>query len=856
MRLVYLLLFLPCLLAGQTSDDFEDGDLLNPEWTGDTQDFEVSNGRLRLMADGAGESELRVDLGLDPSARQELTVEFLVDMQFSPSGSNYCAIRLQREYSGGPSPQFDFLEIRFGGESGDQDALTGRFFELDVDLTTGRGTDGALGSEPAIARVQLRKTVEGLWTVAADYSGGRNFVDEFTLDVPGFLPEEFVLFCDYTATRADRFSFDDLNVESVIPPDTFPPAVENSLVIDATTARIVFDEPVEPQSSSAYQTDLVDNDVVDVAFPSGQSDVVDLTFSNPLPIDQLFDVTITGLTDLAGNTAEPITIRLRYRPTGTPAEAGVIITELMPDPNPVVSLPDAEYIELFNPSDRLFAQLDGIGVASGNSEDRLNQNYLLGPGEHVVVARPSDAASFLALGVEVITLDFPALTNSGDDVSLTFASQTLQRLDYTTAWYNDPDRDEGGYSLEYTGNGPTDCGGSWRASLDDDGGTPGRANSVEGQPADQSPPVVTGSSVDMDGITITFDEPTLTEFTLTTGPEITSVTANEDGTEFRLGFDEELQPGERYVLRVDTPEDCAGNAGQEVLLTLGIPGEPQPGDVIINEILFNPVSGGSDFVEIYNTTDQFFQLEGWELVNAQGTSSTAARTITTSRLLGPREYLVFTPDAVDLPIRFAEVDPALVAEQSLPSLPNDAGNITLRAFGTVLDAFDYNEDFHTRLLDDEDGVSLERRRFSGPTQDRNNWFSAASAVGFGTPTKPNSQFVPEGVSLPAGQSFSLANPTFSPDGDAFEDQLEIVYNLDGTISNPAVRIRIFDAQGRPVRVLRDVELLGTVGSITWDGSTDDGSRARAGIHVINIELFAEGRMTETERLVAVVAGTR
>ena len=110
-RLILFLLIANPALA-QLSDDFSDGDLLNPEWTGDTPDFIVADGRLRLMASGAGSSQLRVSTPVDPTAEQ-LSYSFLVDMDFAPSGSNFAEVFLRDS-----NDADKVITLRFGGISG------------------------------------------------------------------------------------------------------------------------------------------------------------------------------------------------------------------------------------------------------------------------------------------------------------------------------------------------------------------------------------------------------------------------------------------------------------------------------------------------------------------------------------------------------------------------------------------------------------------------------------------------------------------------------------------------------------------------------------------------------------------
>ncbi|MEL6140194.1 MAG: FlgD immunoglobulin-like domain containing protein [Bacteroidota bacterium] len=275
-------------------------------------------------------------------------------------------------------------------------------------------------------------------------------------------------------------------------------------------------------------------------------------------------------------------------------------------------------------------------------------------------------------------------------------------------------------------------------------------------------------------------------------------------------------------------------------------------NVVISHLPQHEVTSGVDFVELFNCSDKILSVNGWTLANNLAQSGSLRERIDAQALILPGEYLAFTPDPTNILATYPDqAQAAFLIENDLPSLPNDAGNISLiAANGDVLDSFDYEEDFHSELLDDEDGVSLERINPKAPTQQAGNWFSAASRVGFATPTRINSQFR-DAVMDPGGaEFFFLEEDTFSPNGDGFQDALRISYQTPGAGWN--ARLRIFDANGRLIKILRRVELLAGEGNFLWDGTTDEGLRARTGIYVILVERFEPSGGTENEKLVAVL----
>lgn len=845
-----------CVRA-QVTDDFEDGDLANPNWFGDTEDFVVADGRLRLMAEGAGESRLSVDLPANPSG-QDFTLDFLVDMDFAPSASNLTTLLLE-DCNGNACEEKG--SIRIGGISGSDDRV--EVFLTDEDVVTQiSGAAGAVGSQPAVVRFRVQ-TNAGFATLRTDYDGGTSLTEEASQQTAGSRFNRLTIVCEYTATRADKFSFDDFGyaVEQVV--DEAAPVLLSTTVVDASTLRLQFNETLEAASVSPPANYTFSGGITSVNSVSVQNgSAVVLSLTEPLPVNQAVTLTVARAADPSGNELTNATTALTFFLLNPPTADNVVLNEFLADPTPVIGLPNQEYVELYNPTDTV-VDASRLSISSGGAPVSLPADARI-PANGYLVLTADAAAELEALGATVAILNLPSLTNGGDNVSLLADDRLLVSIDYTDAWYNDPERDDGGYSLEYVGGGAAaGCSGSWKASEDATGGTPGRNNSVTGRVVDDRPPLVTGLSVTTTTVGISFNEVVNPNqfadsglFSLNNGGTVLS-SAVLDPEGFVVTLSVNLEVGTLYTLTL-LPDysDCSGNfAATAQTFPLAIPDEPAPGDVLINEILFNPASGGSDFVELYNASEKVFQTEGWVLANTRSTSATSAeRTIAATRLFLPGDYLTFSADPDDLMQRYLDVDSSLLVDQTLPSLPNDEGNITVRAGNLVLDALDYSDDFHSPLIGDQDGVSLERIRPDPPTQDGNNWFSAAQVENFATPTRPNSQARsnPNVIDLPTNATFFLQTPTFSPDGDGFEDFLTLFYQTEAA-AGALARVRIFDAQGRPVRTLREVELLGTRGTLRWDGSNDEGRRARAGIYVIYAEVFAPGADTKQEKLVAVLA---
>jgi len=155
----------------------------------------------------------------------------------------------------------------------------------------------------------------------------------------------------------------------------------------------------------------------------------------------------------------------------------------------------------------------------------------------------------------------------------------------------------------------------------------------------------------------------------------------------------------------------------------------------------------------------------------------------------------------------------------------------------------YYESWHFPLLNTFDGISLERISFYQPTQMESNWHSAAETAGFATPGYQNSQFV---ANENDGSEVKIVPEIFSPDEDGRDDVMSLYYTFGepGFVANA----NVYDARGRLIRKMAENVLLGTSGSLLWDGLSDDHEKARTGIYVIYLEVFnANGEVKKYKR---------
>ena len=324
--------------------------------------------------------------------------------------------------------------------------------------------------------------------------------------------------------------------------------------------------------------------------------------------------------------------------------------------------------------------------------------------------------------------------------------------------------------------------------------------------------------------------------------------AISDGVRVFLTFDNTFLSGTPYQLAILNVEDENGNAIIPIAEPFIVTVFPNIGDLAISEILSDPYSGGSDFVEIFNKSDKYLNLNGLIISNL---AKDEQKSIDQDIDLLPGEYLCFTEDKEFLISTYPTHNADQIVEVDLPSFNNDSGNVSLShssASTDYIDQFDYDEGLHFELLDDTEGVSLERISLTADTQSEDNWHSASTIAGFATPGMVNSNALPTVIS---DGEFELVEKVFSPNSDGDNDFLIINYKLDkpGYVAN----VKVFDDEGFEIDQIVSNGLLATEGLITWNGTTSEGSISQIGLYIIIAELFHSDGEIKNFKKVCVLA---
>lgn len=531
-----------------------------------------------------------------------------------------------------------------------------------------------------------------------------------------------------------------------------------------------------------------------------------------------------------------------------PVRNDVVIDEIMADPSPSAGLPDAEFIELKNVSQKP-VNLSGWKISDATTTATISTGFILLPDSFVIICSNGAAPAFSAYGKTVGISSFPSLDNDGEMVVLTSKEgKIIHAVEYRKSWYKNAVKSEGGWTLEMIDTrNPCSGATNWTAAVAAKGGTPGQKNSATAINADHDPPVLLKAyATDSMNIMLLFSEPLDSSSATGTsdynisdgiGPPVSASAVVPLFSKVSLRLSRALQQNKVYTVTAHSVDDCSGNAATgSNSMKAGWASAAQPGDVVINEILFNPKPDGTDYVELYNKSNRIIDLKDLYIGNrTAGNAIGSLRQLSAeSNLLFPQAYVVITENAGMIQQQYLAKNPDVFIEISaMPSYPDDKGVVVLlNATGAIIDELHYDGKWHFALLDNTEGISLERISYSKPTQDAQNWHSAATSAGYGTPGYENSQFRPDASRQ---EAISINPAIFSPDNDGYDDVTTIQYRFPepGYVCN----ITIFDAGGKPVRRLARNALCGLKGYFRWDGLDDQNNRLHTGIYILMAETF-------------------
>lgn len=865
---IFRLLLLSEGASSQITDDFADYNLTSdPEWFGDLGEFKVNDlGELQLNATEAGESMIYTRFSL-AEGENPLEIWWRLDIRlaFSPSGNNYFRYYLWFSDPNPDSPDFQAYYLHIG-ETGSQDGVDLYYQNAAGSILIIDGLPGLCSSSDNSHYLLVKWISASGWSIQAsanqsDWLNEQGYGTHNWQPADGFLG----LQCAYTSSNLTRFYADNVYAGRPISDTSLPTILEHNIELPGIVRIKLSEVPDSISAANSANFRIIKLFPVEVEqtfslnYDSKQSRNIELILDSEWQSDIAYHLEIKGLRDTSGNLMADTTLDIFYH---RPDRFDVVFTEIMADPTPVIELPDAEYLELYNRTSAVI-ELKNWQLVTGTSTKFLPE-YLLRPKEYLILTSGSRCSSFGPFVNCIEVLGSNQLTNSSGQLVLYDSAMTLVSFcEYDVTWHSSSFHAEGGFSLEKT-DPENFCDGkeNWTSSSSAAGGTPGFANQwADSNPDIQAPQMLRAYWIDTLSFGLVMSEsiPDLNQSNhlIFLNDTIACYCEAFDPVYrvFKLWPEIPLDPQLCYIITSVNFYDCNDNMALLHNPKICKPSTVETGDVVINEILFNPLDDDPDFVELLNVSDKVLDLSHLVLASKDSITQKLENIkslCASGYLLFPEEYIVLTSNAEKITKRYptykaeAFIQPGI----SLPSLANESGNLAVCDMSMkTIDYIEYTESQHFPLLNTFEGVSLEKINPFVRNSLAENWHSASETIGWGSPGVKNSQY---NVNPVSEHTFSLEYEYFTPNQDGDKDLLVINYHLSANAY--LLNLKIVNQKGLLVKKLVDYTLAGASGCIYWDGVADNGFMAPMGVYFVFIDYFHPNGSGGRDRLDFVLSG--
>lgn len=646
--------------------------------------------------------------------------------------------------------------------------------------------------------------------------------------------------------------------------DTTRPQIKGLEPLDSINLLVVFDSRMDVVSLQKSIVKMNGVSVTSKQIMGIKSDSMMLELTTPMLRDKMYLLSFDTLKNCLGNTSINTSRTFVFIPQTTEViQNDIIITEVFANPKPVGLLPNAEWIELYNRSKNI-VRLNNWKLKKGN----INYNFpnvILYPDSYVVVCDDKDQQSLSVMANVAALGSFPSLSLDDEISLLNDKNFVIHNLSYKNEWMNDKIKQSAAWSLEIVDvNNPCIGAGNWMASINPIGATPGKVNSVHKYNPDKSElKLLRAYPIDNKTLALIFNK-TLDSlssknylhywFNNQTLQISNHYFMDNALSRIVLNMNDSFLSNTTYRIRIDSLADCVNNFSIERnYADFGLSEKADSNDLHINEVLFNPSPTGSDFVEIYNSSNKFIDLKNYLLCNTDVRDS-----INQFNAFGadywqihPKQFLVLTESKDKILSNHSVTFPDQIIEvKTIPSYNDDAGTVLLSDLtGTRIEEFVYDDKMHFALLDNKEGVSLERINPFRPVSDRSNWTSASAGANYATPTIRNSQYFETAIN---NSTLSIEPEVFSPDGDGYHDMVNFNYQFSET--GNVAKLEIYNSSGLLIKTLFKNQLLGGSGTYSWNGIDEHGNLPAYGIYVANFEVFSLNGETKTYRKTFVLGG--
>ncbi len=470
------MIYLPFFCFGQVNESFLDGNFINnPIWTGTTANFTVNTAlQLQSKATTASTSYLFTA----SEAFDDAVWECWVKINYNPSSANYTALYIASDTDDLSLGCYGYF-VKIGDT---QDDVSLWLQEGTKKTKIIDGTDKRTDRSPCELKIKVIRDAQGNFKLYCKLATDIDYVLEGAVQNTIVKKSSYVglLYVNSSTTGSDYY-FDDILVTGTKAPDRDAPLWSSFSLVQPNQLNLGFSEAMD-YSKAAFSLDQGIGSPTSQAISTDLKSIV-LNFGTDFELGKLYNLQLSGLTDLAGNKLDETT---RTIGISEPVEQGDLIFNEVMFENPDSS---AEYIEIYNKSDKLL-DVSGLVFTNRKTDGSLNTGNKIPDKTQLLpksyLAMTSDAETVRKYHncppeSTIISTEWSTLNNESTTLVLCNATKDTiyDELTYNTNWHHALVKNPKGVALERINpNLPTQDKNSWHSAASEvNYGTPGYKNS-------------------------------------------------------------------------------------------------------------------------------------------------------------------------------------------------------------------------------------------------------------------------------------------------------------------------------------------------------------------------------------------
>ena len=789
--------------------DFSDGRIPD-NWYGQKDYFEINQAhQLHLLAP-AGSSNAFVSW--DVPSITAYVWEFYVQYDFAASTTNYASFYVLSQQQDPAAPDNKAYFLKIGGITGNTDKVELYYQDGTSKTKILESSSGLAGASKVTLRIRLSRSETGNWVLYADATGKTEFVREASglhQNSEHFLYS--ALQCIYSSTRRDKIYFDDIK--------TYEPFMFGSYTFDdEQSIRLSFNRNI---TDTHPVINILSENMSLISEVRVSLNELYIRLAEPLT-PGTYSISFPDLSSTDHERLLDTLLQFEKKPFYYTGQ--LRISELMPDPTPSYGLPESEFIEIVN-TGKSVLDLQGFTIHNA-TKACVFPSRMLAPDSCVILV-PLHACPAFRISNCMELNCFPTLHNDKDSISLFSKDMTLLDAFYYSIdnLANDYKR-QGGYSIVKILS-PADCiiNQEQKYSNCSIGGTPGFAEKMP----------ITDK--------IEFHSSSISEKRFLLNSTIFGFIKPDDihlpiaissvgsigilpQNQWTVNLSAPLEAGTMMRGFIQSMKNCLyRNTNIEFTFDLVYPKVPEKGEVFLNELLYNPLPGGVDFIELINVAGKYIQLKNVHLFHTDQKNKTQHLVIDEEYILPPEGFRVFTSDPEVLFSQHPNTEQSNCFRlKPFISLPDEGGRLSMIYGADTLDQVRYGDFLQNPLNRENEGISLEK--INPFTMDfiPSNWTSSASKATAGF---TNSQF-----NLPDDQSSEkfYCKPCHVTTQYHGQSNPSLLY-LSTDSGNSRGSISIYSLAGEKVMDLFINQILAAKNVFQWNGQGYGNVPLPSGIYI-------------------------